>query len=152
MNVKDLLSDRGVTFEVLEHRSTFTAGQLAQAVHVRGDEVAKTVLLKADGKFLLAVLPSTHNIDMKKAKEAVGAGQVQLAAEHEFGDLFPDCEIGAVPPFGSQYGVKTLVDEPLTHDEEIVFEGNTHQEAIRMKYRDFERLEEPQVAAFTYHN
>jgi Ala-tRNA(Pro) deacylase len=151
MNVKQLLTEKGVTYDVLEHRTTFTAQQLAEAVHVRGDDVAKTVLLKADGEFLLAVLPSTHNIDMKKAKEAVGAKEIVLAAEHEFGKLLPDCELGAVPPFGSKYGLRTLVAEPLTHDEQIVFEGNTHQEAIRMKYADFEKLEKPLVAEFTYH-
>lgn len=151
MDVKQFLTERGVAYDVIEHRSTYTAQQLAEAVHTRGDEVAKTVLLKADGKTVLAVLPSTHNIDLKKAKEAIGAGQIELASESEFGELLPDCEVGAVPPFGSSYGMQTLVAEPLTKDEEIVFEGNSHQEAIRMRYRDFATIEKPQVAAFSYH-
>lgn len=149
MNVQKFLSEGGRAFEVLKHPTTFTAQQVAQAVHVPGDEVAKTVVLKADGRYVMVVLPSTHQVDLAKARDVLQAGAVALADEGEFVRLFPDCEPGALPPFGSQYGQTTLVDESLTRDEQIVFEGNTHHEAIRMRYRDYEELERPQVADFS---
>ena len=151
MKVQEFLNEKGVSFEPIPHRPTFTAQYTAQAVHTRGDEVAKTVVLRANGRYVLAVLQATHKIDMMRAREALATKSLELAAEPEFRSLFPDCEVGALPPFGSQYGLKTLVDEPLTHDAEILIEGNTHEEAIRMKYADFARLEHPQVAAFSYH-
>ena len=152
MKEQQFLKEKGVWFEPIRHRPTFTAQHTAQAMHVHGDEMAKTVVLRADGKYALAVLQATHNIDMLRAREALGAKSVELASEEQFKKLFPDCEVGALPPFGSQYGLKTLVDESLTHDNEIVVEGNTHEEAIRMKYADFEQLEHPRVAAFSYHS
>jgi Ala-tRNA(Pro) deacylase len=151
MKEQQFLKEKGVWFEPIGHRRTFTAQHTAQAMHVAGDELAKTVVLKADGKYVLAVLQATHHIDMMRAREVLMAKSVELASEEQFKKLFPDCEVGALPPFGSQYGLKTLVDESLTHDPEIVIEGNTHEESIRMKYADFERLEHPQVAAFSYH-
>jgi Ala-tRNA(Pro) deacylase len=151
MQVQQFLKDQGVSYKVLEHRPTFTAQYTAQAVHTRGDEVAKTVVLKADAGYVLAVLQATHKIDMMRARETLGAQLVELASEADFQKLFPDCEVGALPPFGSQYGLQTLVDESLTRDQEIVIEGNTHREAIRLKYADFDRIEHPKVAAFTYH-
>ena len=151
MKVQEFLKENSVWFEPIRHRPTFTAQYTAQAVHARGDEVAKTVVLKANGTYVLAVLQATHKIDLMRAREALATQSLELAAEQDFKSVFPDCELGALPPFGSQYGLKTLVDEPLTHDEQIVIEGNTHEEAIRMKYADFERLERPQVAAFSYH-
>jgi Ala-tRNA(Pro) deacylase len=151
MKVQEFLNQKTVWFEPIRHRPTFTAQYTAQAVHARGDEVAKTVVLKANGKYVLAVLQATHKIDMLRAREALATQSLELAAEQDFKSLFPDCEVGALPPFGSQYGLKTLVDESLTQDTEIVIEGNTHEEAIRMKYADFERLEHPEVAAFSYH-
>ncbi|SIO56766.1 Ala-tRNA(Pro) deacylase [Singulisphaera sp. GP187] len=146
MNIQQFLSRGGRAFEVLEHSTTYTAQQVAQAVHVPGDEVAKTVVLEADGRYVMAVLPSTHHVDLEKARGVLQAATVALADEGAFARLFPDCERGALPPFGSQYGLATLVDESLTRDERIVFEGNTHHEAIRMSYRDYEELERPQVA------
>ena len=151
MNVQQFLATNRVSFQPMRHRPTFTAQQTAQAVHVRGDEVAKTVVLRADGKYVLAVLQATHKIDLKRLRDTLAARSVDLAAEQEFRTMFPDCEVGALPPFGSQYGLKTIVDEPLTRDPQIVIEGNTHDEAIQMRYDDYARLEQPQVAAFTVH-
>jgi Ala-tRNA(Pro) deacylase len=151
MKEQQFLKEQGVWFEAIPHRPTFTAQQTAQAIGVKGDEVAKSVLLRADGTYALAVLQATHHIDLMQAGKVLGAKSVELASEEQLKNLFPDCEVGALPPFGSQYGLKTIVDESLTHDENIVIEGNTHDEAIRMKYADFERLEHPRVAAFSYH-
>ncbi|HWC88008.1 MAG TPA: YbaK/EbsC family protein [Pirellulales bacterium] len=151
MKVQQFLDSRGISFEMLPHEPTFSAQRMAQAVHVSGDNVAKTVLLKADGQFVLAVLPATHQIHLEMAREALAAHLLELADEDELAKVFSDCEVGAVPPFGTQYGIETLVDASLAEDDEIVFEGNAHRQAFRMKYRDFEDLENPQVAVFGYH-
>ena len=111
---------------------------MAQALHVHGQDVAKTVLLRANGgyRYIVAVLPPTKRIDLELAAGALGGSKLELATELEIAEHCPDCEIGALPPFGSQYGMKTLVDESLCEDGEIVFEGNTHEEAIRMKFTE----------------
>jgi Ala-tRNA(Pro) deacylase len=151
VKVEQFLDARGISFEMLPHEPTFSAQRMAQAVHVSGESVAKTVLLKADGQFVLAVLPATHQIHLEMAREALAAHLLELASEEELAQVFSDCEVGAVPPFGTQYGVETLVDASLAEDDEIVFEGNAHRQAFRMKYRDYEDLERPQVAVFAYH-
>jgi Ala-tRNA(Pro) deacylase len=151
MKVSDFLREQHVPFDVLPHETTFTAQHMAQALDVPGDNVAKTVLLKVDGEYVLAVLQATHAVHFDRAARALGTDNVELAAEEEITRLFPDCEPGAVPPFGSKYGVRTLVDESLTEDEYIVFEGNTHQEAIYMRYYDYQKIEQPRVAAFSMH-
>jgi Ala-tRNA(Pro) deacylase len=101
---------------------------------------------------LLAVLPATYYVYPELARQALDAHTLSLATEEECGRMFPDCEVGALPPFGSLYGLPTIIDTSLTEDEQIVFEGNTHHEAIRMKFQDFRRLEQPQVASIACHN
>jgi Ala-tRNA(Pro) deacylase len=150
MNVQQFLNQRHVAFETLDHRPTYNAQRLAQVVHVPGNEVAKAVLLQADDGYVLAVLPATRSVDLERAREAAGARTVELATEPECAECFPDCELGALPPFGSRYGLKTLVDRSLLEDEQIVFEGNTHHEAIRMKLRDYMELEKPLLADFSH--
>jgi Ala-tRNA(Pro) deacylase len=147
MNVQRFLNDRRVPFDILTHEPTYDAQHMAQAVHVSGREVAKTVLLRANHgyKYIVAVLPATSMIDFAMASRNLGDTELALATEIEMADICPDCEIGALPPFGSHYGLKTLVDESLAADEWIVFEGNSHTEAIRMKFADFCDLEHPLV-------
>lgn len=147
MNVQKFLSDEGVAFEVVEHYPTYDAQHLSQAVHVSGDHVAKTVLLRVLGEkpHAVAVLPASRQVDLAKASAALGA-EAKLATESEVAECCPDCERGALPPFGSRYSLTTLVDERLSHEENLVFEGNTHSEAIKMKFADFKRLESPTVA------
>jgi len=151
MNVREFLSENDVTFEVIQHRPTYDAQRMAQATHTPGRDVAKTVLLRggADAPYVVAVVPSTRNIDLDRAGHALRIERAELATEPEIKEHCPDCEIGVLPPFGSRYGMKTLVDEALTHEDQIVFESNTHEESIRMSYADFDRLEQPQVASFT---
>jgi Ala-tRNA(Pro) deacylase len=150
MQVSRFLSDRGIDFQVIEHPPTYDAQHMAQAVHVPGREVAKTVLLRANSGYLfvVAVLPATRRVDFDKAAKVLGGTRLELASEAEIWRHCPDCETGVLPPFGSQYGMKTMVDRSLCQDEEIVFEANTHREAIRMRFDDFKRLEEPLVASF----
>ncbi len=150
MSIKYFLQRREVPFEIVEHAETFGAQRLAQALHVPGREVAKTVLLRADHdyRYILAVLPATHHIDFAALRTLLGGATVELATEIEMAERFPDCAFGVLPPFGSHYGAQTIVDQSLAADEYIAFECDKHTEAIRMKYSDFYNFEHPLVARF----
>jgi len=148
MKLDEFLCSRQVAFETLSHPRTYTANYMAQCLHVPGREVAKTVLLRTSDGHVLCVLPATHIVDLDRVREILRDPGVELATESEIERLFPDCEVGAIPPFGSLYDIPTLVDEALARDENIFFEGCTHEEAIRMSYRDFEAIEHPPAAAF----
>ena len=132
MRLDELLTSRHIPFERLPHRPAYTANRMAQALHVRGKDVAKTVLLRTSHGHVLAVLPATHAVDLEQLRRDLGEERVELAPEEEMDRLFPDCERGAIPPFGSVYHLPTLVDESLAEDEQIVFEAHNHKEAIRM--------------------
>jgi Ala-tRNA(Pro) deacylase len=150
MKMQEFLADRQVHFDVLEHEATFDSQHLAQAVHVSGRRVAKTVLLRADHgyRYAVAIVPATHLIDLDAVSQILGGANVELATEYEIAQRCPDCEMGALPPFGSMYGLETLLDESLLDAEQLVFEGNTHYEAIRMAGEDFTKLESPLIGNF----
>jgi len=150
MNLVEYLTKSKVPFQLVPHTETFDAQRLAQSVGVSGHQVAKTVLLRADGDYtyVVAVLPADRNIDLRRLSQLLGGARVELATELEVAEHCPDCEIGVLPPFGSQYNLDTIVDEHLAQAEEIVFEGNTHHEAIRMKFADFRRIESPLIGSF----
>lgn len=150
MRVDDLLVSRHISFQRLPHRRTYTANRMAQALHVKGRKVAKTVLLKTAQGHMLAVLPATHHIDLEQLREDLGDPNVALAGEDEMERLFPDCEPGAVPPFGSLYQLPTFMDDSLAQDESIVFEGPDHEQAIRMSLQDYEAIEHPRHAHFAH--
>jgi len=149
MNVAQYLTGRHASFQVVPHPETFTAQKMARALHVPGKNVAKTVLLRANGsyRFFIAVVPATKSVDLAKASEALGGSVIHLGTEREVRDFCPDCEVGVLPPFGSQYALQTLLDESLLGNEEVLFEGNTHHEAIRMKLADFIAVEHPRVVS-----
>lgn len=150
MNVQKFLKSQGVPFDVVEHRPTFDAQRMSQAMHVSGHHVAKTVLLRLPhDRYAVAVLPAADEVDLSQVAELLGVDWVELANEEELANCFPDCEVGARPPFGSQYHMQTVVDGQLTKDRDILFEGNRHDEAIKMNYVDFERLEQPLVGSFS---
>ena len=153
MNVLEYLREHHAAHEIIEHPAAYSAQRMAQAVHVSGDKVAKSVVLKAERGFCyyLAVVPATARVDLEMVRGAMGAGQVDLASEEEITARCRDCEVGAMPPFGSQMGMETIVDESLAWAGEIVFEANTHQQAIRMKYRDYYELEHPLVVRIATH-
>jgi Ala-tRNA(Pro) deacylase len=152
MKIAELLELNECWYEHIPHQATYSAQRLAQELHVPGPEVAKTVLLRADSngehEFVVAVLPANKNIDFDRVAELINSKKVQLATELEIGTRCPDCEFGVLPPFGSRYGMKTIVDSALAQDEEIWFEGNSHIDAFRMKFNDFKRLEQPVIATF----
>jgi len=141
------LNNRQIRFEKLHHQPAYTANRIAQALHVRGREMAKSVLLRTKHGFVLAVIPATHRVDLEEVRDCLGE-KVEIATEEEMATLSPDCERGAMPPFGSLYHLETLVDDTLAKDQEIVFEGQTHGDAIRMAYQDFEAVEQPRMGHF----
>jgi Ala-tRNA(Pro) deacylase len=151
MRLDEHLIKHHVHFERLRHRPTFTANRMAQMLHVPGKEVAKSVLLRAGAGYVLAVLPATHQVDLGRVREELGEEKVELASEREIERLFPDCEAGSRPPFGSLYNMQTLMDESLTKDAEIVFEGQNHEEAYRMSFLDYEALEHPRKGFIARH-
>jgi Ala-tRNA(Pro) deacylase len=147
--LREFLDSHGVKYVSISHPTVYTAQEIAAATHIHGKELAKTVMVKLDGKMAMAVLAASHRIDLGLLKTAAGAENVQLAGEAEFKSLFPDCETGAMPPFGNLYGMSVYVEQSLAKDEEIAFNAGSHSELIRMSYEDFERLVRPTVAKFS---
>lgn len=143
--LKDFLEANGVPYTHCTHRLAYTAQGVAAAQHVKGREMAKTVILRGDGKFFMAVLPASSKVDVEALHDALPYPQIRLATEYEFAVLFPDCEVGAMAPFGNLYSLEVFVDTALAEDEEIVFNAGSHVDTIRMSYRDFERLVHPVV-------
>ena len=147
--LKDFLDSHHTKYVTIRHSAAYTAQETAESAHIPGDEMAKTVMVKLDGEMALAVLPASGRIDFEMLKHAAGARSVELAVEEEFRSRFPDCEVGAMPPFGNLYGMKTFVAKELAEDEEIAFNAGSHTELIRLAYRDFENHVRPVALAFT---
>ena len=143
--LKEFLDGHGVKYVSISHSPAFTAQEIAASAHIPGKDLAKTVMVTVDGQMVMAVLPASYKVILSLLKEATGAEHVALAGEREFRDRFPDCEIGAMPPFGNLYGMETFVSESLAEDEDIAFNAGSHTELIRLAYRDFEHLVEPKV-------
>lgn len=154
MDIITFLESNHCPFECFPHEPTFSAERLAQAIKVRGSEVAKTVLLRvgAGGKYVVAVLPASKRLDLKSASAALGGVPVHLATEFDISERCPECEFGVLPPFGSRYGMQTIVDSSLAEDEDIFFDAQTHCEAIRMAFGDYRELEEPVIGQIVANN
>lgn len=146
--LRDLLDGKRIKYEVLTHSPAFTAQETAQTMHLPGREVAKVVVIRQGRTLSLAVLPAQARVNLDRLGAALRS-EVEIADEGEFAAAFPDCELGAMPPFGSLYGLKTYVDESLTRDRQIAFNAGTHTEAIRMSFEDYRRLAAPIVLWFT---
>ncbi len=142
-DVMRYLKNNGIPFEVIPHEPAFTAHDVALATRVPDKELAKTLVARLDGKFWMLVLRGDQRIDERKLKYLFAAQSVHLAHEDDLKTLFPDCELGAMPPFGNLYGLPVLLEHALTENEDIVFHACKHTESIRMKYRDYERLVQP---------
>lgn len=140
----DCLNDNKVQYEILHHPEAVTAQRIAQAEHVKARRHAKVVMIKSGAQHLMTVLPADHQIDLEKVAKAVGK-PVLLDTEQEFKSLFPDCATGAMPPFGNLYGLPTYVDKRLAQEDYIVFEAGTHTDAIKVNYRDYEKIVKPRV-------
>jgi Ala-tRNA(Pro) deacylase len=142
------LDHERVHYDVLPHPEAFRALAIAQTLHTPGKEMAKVVIVKVQERFVMTVLPASWNVDLHRLRTVFATHRVRLATEDEITGLFPDCELGAMPPFGNLYGLPVYVDQSLTEDEEIVFQAGTHSDAIRMRYWDFASLAFPVVEEF----
>ena len=149
--IKAYLEEAGVPYRIIEHDTVYTAQELAAVTHVKGKEIAKAVMVKADDELVMVVVPSTHMIDFELLKKQLKKNRVSLAREEEFSPLFPDCEIGAMPPLGNLYNVDTIVAKSLSDDTDIVFNAGTHHDIVKISYADFEKLEKPILADITTH-
>jgi len=147
--LRAFLDQHHIRYVVLSHSKAFTAQGIAALAHISGKELAKTVILKLDGSLAMAVLPASYQVDIAAIRKATGVRTAELATETEFAQHFPDCETGAMPPFGNLYGIPVYVDETLAEDEEIAFNAGSHYELIRMAYRDFEDVVNPLVMDFS---
>jgi Ala-tRNA(Pro) deacylase len=146
--VKTRLDREHVHYDVLPHPQAFRAAAVAQTLHAPEQQMAKVVIVKVKTQFVTTVLPARWRVDLQCLRKIFGTHRVRLATEQEITELFPDCELGAMPPLGTLYGLPVYVDRSLTGDEHFCFEGGTHSEAIRMRYWDFAALVFPVVAEF----
>lgn len=147
--VKAFLDAHHVKYVVISHSKAYTAQGIAAIAHISGRELAKTVIVKLDGALGMAVLPASYHVDLEALRRLTGVREAALASESEFKRHFPDCETGAMPPFGNLYSIPVYVDESLTEDHEIAFNAGSHYELIKMAYADFERLVKPEVMEFS---
>jgi len=146
----EFLDANNIKYLTIRHSSAFTAQEIAAKAHISGNELAKTVMIKIDGKMAMAVLPASNDIDFDSLKRIFGTRNVLLATEPEFRNRFPDCELGAMPPFGNLYDMEVYVAESLTEDKEIVFSAGSHTELIRLNYQDYKRLVKPRIFKFAW--
>ncbi len=147
--LKEFLDGENVKYVSIIHSTAYTAQEVAASAHITGKELAKTVIVELDGKMAMAVLPANRKIVLQDLREVTGCDEVKFASEEEFKSKFPECETGAMPPFGNLYGMDVYVAEALTRNEDIAFNAGSHTELIRLRFHDFERLVKPRVMSFT---
>lgn len=148
--LKEFLNRNGVAFTVVDHSPAFTAQEIAHASHISGNDIAKTVIVKVDHEMVMIVLPASDMVVLDFLRDALGSQDISLATETEFRDRFPECELGAMPPFGNLFGMDVYVSERLTHEEKIAFNAGTHTELLQMSYQDFAQLVKPKVIRLSY--
>lgn len=150
--LKEFLDKENIKYVSIKHSSAYTAQEIAALAHIPGKELAKTVVVKINGKMAMAVLPASYKIDVNLLKEITGTENLRLADEAEFKDKFPDCEVGAMPPFGNLYNMEVFAAHSLEEDDEIAFNACSHTELIKMSFKDFKRLVNPKITEFAFHS
>lgn len=145
-SLKKLLDEKKIQHEVITHPEAFTAQEVAHAIHKTGKLLAKTVVVEADAKFVMTVVPAHHKVNLGAVKSVLGAKDVHLATEEKLRELFPDCQLGAMPPIGPIYDMPVVVSKALAERPEIIFNACTHTDCLKMKYSDFESVVNPKVA------
>lgn len=150
--LKDFLDSHNIHYVTISHSRAYTAHNVAQSAHIHAKEMAKTIMVKVNGEMAMAVLPASDNVDLNTLKESTGAKEVQMATESEFKDMFPDCDTGAMPPFGNLYDMDVFVSPRLTEDEQIAFNAGTHTEVIQLAYKDFAELVLPAMIRLSDHD
>jgi Ala-tRNA(Pro) deacylase len=143
--LKDFLDRQNIKYITIQHSRAYTAQETAESAHISGKALAKTVMVKLDGKMAMAVLPADEQIDLDLLKSSLHARSATLAGEDEFKHLFPQCETGAMPPFGNLYNQEVYVEADLAADETIAFNAGSHSELIQMAYSDYAKLVKPKV-------
>lgn len=150
--LREFLDSHNIRYLILSHSIAYTAQGIAALTHISGNELAKTVIVRIDGDLAMAVIPASSHVDLSMLKQVAGAQAVELASEEEFRDKFPDCEAGAMPPFGNLYAMVVYADESLVSKKEITFNAGTHPELLRMDWVDLARLVEPRIVKITKAN
>jgi len=143
--LKEILDGKNIRYVIVSHSTAYTAAAIAAMTHTPGKEIAKSVMVLVEGKLAMVVVPGSKHVDLRALKTALAAKEVSLAHEHQFAHVFPDCEVGAMPPFGNLYDVPVYVDQSLSQDSEIAFNAGSHRELLRMAYSDYHNLVRPQV-------
>jgi Ala-tRNA(Pro) deacylase len=146
--LRAFLDEQHVKYVSIKHSRAFTAQEVADSAHIPGREIAKTVIVRVDGRLAMVVLPAPERIDLDGLRTATGAASIELASEKEFASVFPNCEVGSMPPFGNLWNMPVFVDRRLREDERIAFNAGSHTELIQLAYTDFERLVQPTVLDF----
>lgn len=146
--MKALFEQEKIPYQLISHSEAHTAPELAASIHAPGREVAKVVIIQADGKYVMAVLPAHRQIHLTRFARVAGAERISLAEEGEIRKLFPDCEPGAIPPLGNLYGFPVYLEESLAQEPVIFFPAGTCREVIKMRFDDFQRLVRSRVADF----
>lgn len=146
--IKEYLDSHKVKYMVISHSMAFTAQEIAASVHISGHEMAKTVIIKVDGRLAMAVLPASYKVNFRVLSDIVGTKNVELANEQEFQFRFPECEVGAMPPFGNLWNMDVYVSERLSLNNDIIFNAGLHTELIKMAYNDFANLVKPTVSNY----
>ncbi|MBK8944891.1 MAG: YbaK/EbsC family protein [Ignavibacteriae bacterium] len=147
--IRNYLDENEIKYISIKHSKAYTAQEIAAVAHIEGRRLAKTVVIKINGKLAFAVLPASYKIDFEMLKHSIGNENVRLANEQEFKDKCPGCEVGAMPPFGNLFNCETYVAASLVEDEDILFNAGNHTELIKMKYSDFEELVKPEILRFS---
>ncbi len=147
--LKEYLDQHNVKYQTITHSVAYTSQEIAAATHISGQQIAKVVMVKADGKMIMTVLPASHVVDLRRIQEICGATHVELASEPEYSPIFEDCEPGAMPPFGNLYNLKVYASTPLSDHEHIVFNAGNHRELVKLSYKDFDNLVTPETATFS---
>ena len=151
MNVQSYLDKLGVQYRVSHHPTAFTAQDLAAAEHVPGRKVVKPVVTRADGRFVMCVLPASHKVDLDALRDQLQAQDVSLVEEDRLPELFPNCELGAEPPIGKMFNLPTLMDESVMADDQVTFQAGNHCDAITMSLAEYRRAAMPEVGYFARH-
>lgn len=148
-SLQDYLENQHIPYSTISHGKTYTAQEIAEATHISGKSLAKTVMIKLDGKMVMAVVPAAYRVNFHLMKELTGATKIELAHENEFRELFPDYETGAMPPFGNLYGLDVYVAESLAEEEAIAFNAGTHTDLVKMAFATFAKLVKPKILRFS---
>jgi len=152
IRLKELLDAGGAVYEHRVHANVYTAAETAESIHIPSSEMAKTVIVNADGLLRMAVIPANRRVDLQHLKFITRSENIRIANEREFRNEFPDCEVGAMPPFGTIFGLPVYCDVQLENNDFIEFNAGTHHDSIRMAFHDFRRLENPTMTDLVDHS